>query len=142
MRIKYSLKILLKYVILLYIMKTKTVQYLKIITWDCIMAYRRKADYILKYKPDILIVPECEHPDKLKFKSDTPIPKDILWYGNNQNKGLGVFSYSNYKFKLLNIHNADLKIILPIAVTGGKIDFTLFAIWANNPQDRDYNYIG
>ena len=80
--------------------------------------------------------------DKLKFKSDTPIPKDILWYGNNQNKGLGVFSYSNYKFKLLNIHNADLKIILPIAVTGGKIDFTLFAIWANNPQDRDYNYIG
>ena len=31
------------------------------------MAFRKKADFILTYKPDILIVPECEHPDKLKF---------------------------------------------------------------------------
>jgi exodeoxyribonuclease III len=31
------------------------------------MAFRKKADFILTYKPDILIVPECEHPDKLLF---------------------------------------------------------------------------
>ncbi|MDR7209254.1 hypothetical protein [Flavobacterium piscis] len=30
---------------------------------------------------------------------------------------------------------------MPIAVTGGKIDFTLFAIWANNPQDKDGQYV-
>lgn len=106
------------------------------------MAYRKKADLILTHKPDILIVPECEHPNKLKFNNDTPIPTDILWYGTNQNKGLGVFSYSKYKFRLLDIHDADLKTILPIAVTDGSLEFTLFAIWANNSQDRDYNYIG
>ena len=106
------------------------------------MAYRKKAGFILTHKPDILIVPECEHPDKLKFNTDTPIPTDILWYGTNQNKGLAVFSYSKYKFRLLDIHNPDLKTILPIAVTGGSSDFTLFAIWAYNPQDTDYMYIG
>ncbi len=106
------------------------------------MAFRKKAEFILTYKPDILIVPECEHPDKLKFNRDVPIPTDILWYGSNQNKGLGVFSYSDYRFQLLDIHNADLKIILPIAVTGGSIDFTLLAIWAYNPSDPSYNYIG
>ena len=68
------------------------------------------------HQPDIVIVPECEHPDKLKFNQDTPAPKSILWYGTNQNKGLGIFSYSNYKLKLLKIHNPDIKFILPIAV--------------------------
>jgi endonuclease/exonuclease/phosphatase family metal-dependent hydrolase len=27
-------------------------------------------------------------------------------------------------------------------VTGEKIDFTLFAIWANNPRDKGHEYIG
>jgi exodeoxyribonuclease III len=106
------------------------------------MAYRKKAGFILTHKPDILIVPECEHPDKLKFDTDTPIPTDTLWYGTNQNKGLAVFSYGKYKFRLLDIHNPGLKTILPIAVTGGSPGFTLFAIWAYNPQDKDYIYVG
>ena len=106
------------------------------------MAFRKKADFILTHKPDILIVPECEHPDKLKFNIDIPKPNDMLWFGTNQNKGLGVFSYSHHKFDLLDNHNPELKTILPISVTGGEIDFVLFAIWAYNPQDKDFNYIG
>ena len=115
---------------------------MKIITWNCNMAFRKKANFILTHKPDILVIPECEHPDKLLFPIDTPKPTDTLWIGRNPNKGLGVFSYGNYTFKLLDIHNPDLKTILPIAVTGGSFDFTLFAIWAYNPDDKDYNYIG
>ena len=106
------------------------------------MAFRKKADFILKYQPDILIIPECEHPDKLKFNDDVVKPTSFLWYGTNQNKGLGVFSYGKYKLKLLKEHNPELKIILPISVTGGSVDFTLLAVWAYNPLDRDYNYIG
>ena len=105
------------------------------------MAFRKKADFILKHKPDILIVPECEHPDKLKFSTDTPKPNDILWFGTNQNKGLGIFSYGDFKFKLLETHNPELKLIIPIAVTSSQYDFTLYAIWANNPNDPDGQYI-
>ncbi|WP_026897331.1 endonuclease/exonuclease/phosphatase family protein [Daejeonella oryzae] len=114
---------------------------MKIITWNCNMAFRKKADFILKYQPDILIVPECEHPDKLKFKEETILPTDIFWYGTNHNKGLGVFSYSKYRFKLLEIHNPNFNNIIPLSVTGGNVDFTLFAIWANNPLDKDGHYI-
>ena len=105
------------------------------------MAYRKKADFILVYKPDILIVPECEHPDKLLFPIDTPKPTDILWFGKNQSKGLAIFSYSNFRFKVLDNHNQDLQMIIPIAVTDGQFGFNLFAIWANNPTDRDGQYI-
>ena len=105
------------------------------------MAFRKKANFILEYKPDILIVPESEHPDKLLFTNDTPKPTDILWFGKNKNKGLAILSYSNFRFKVFDNHNQDLQMIIPIAVTNGQLDFNLFAIWANNPADRDGQYI-
>ncbi|MEK7224460.1 MAG: endonuclease/exonuclease/phosphatase family protein [Bacteroidota bacterium] len=106
------------------------------------MAFRKKAGFILKQQPDIAIIPECEHPDKLKFNPGTILPADIFWQGENLNKGLGVFSYSNYKFQLLDLYNPCFRTIVPILVTGGKDDFILFAIWANNPQDKGFEYIG
>jgi len=69
---------------------------MKIITWNCNMAFRKKAGLILTHKPDIVIIPECEHPDKLKFTTGTPEPTDTLWFGTNLNKGLGIFSYSKF----------------------------------------------
>lgn len=106
------------------------------------MAFRKKAELILQYGPDILIIPECEHPDKLKFPGSVKLPTDIVWYGNNPNKGLGIFSYGDYKLQLLPIHNPNLKTIIPISVTGAAINFTLFAIWANNPADKPNQYVG
>lgn len=106
------------------------------------MAYRKKAIFILDQQPDIVIIPECEHPDKLKFNSGVPLPEDILWTGKNPNKGLGIFSYSQYKFKIHENYQSEFRNVLPINVTGGKTDFTLFAIWANNPQDKGHEYIG
>lgn len=114
---------------------------MKIITWNCNMAFRKKADFILKYKPDILVVPECEHPDKLVFAPGTPKPKDSLWVGENLNKGLGIFSYGNYRFSVHKSYNRDIKLIVPILVKGGALEFTLFAIWANNSSDKDGQYI-
>lgn len=114
---------------------------MKLITWNCQGAFRKKADIILAQRPDILVVQECEHPDKLLYSSTTQRPKDFLWFGDDQNKCLGVFSYSDYRFQVLEQHNPDFKTILPIAVIGGPVDFTLFAIWANNPQDSRNQYI-
>ena len=105
------------------------------------MAFRKKAEFILTYKPDILVVPECEHPDKLQFNPNMPMPTDMLWFGSNKNKGLGIFSYTNLKLKLLRNHNPALKMIIPIAVTGDDFKFTLYAIWANNPNDPDGQYV-
>jgi exodeoxyribonuclease III len=105
------------------------------------MAFRKKADIILEHKPDILIIPECEHPDKLKFNEGTAKPTDMLWFGTNKNKGLGIFSYSDFRFKQLDIYNPAIKMVIPIAVSGEKFDFTLFAIWANNPTDKDGPYV-
>lgn len=115
---------------------------MRLITWNCNMAFRKKAEVILKYRPHILVVPECEHPNKLKFPSAIPQPKDVLWTGTNSNKGLGIFSYGRYRLTPLSCHNPDLKLIFPVAVTGGAVDFTLLAVWANHPQDKGFQYVG
>ena len=106
------------------------------------MAYRRKAGLMLAHKPDIVIVPECEQPAKLKFEPGVPVPNDVFWFGKNQNKGLGIFSYSNYKLQLNDIHNTSFRTILPLTVLNKKYQFTLFAVWANNPEDRAHQYVG
>ena len=115
---------------------------MKIVTWNCNMAFRKKANLILAHKPDIAIIPECEHPDKLKFEPGVLLPNDVFWFGNNHNKGLGVFSYGNFKLQLDDIHNADFRTILPLTVSNKKNKYSLFAIWANNPSDRGYQYVG
>lgn len=114
---------------------------MRIIAWNCNMAFRKKASAILALKPDILVIPECEHPDKLKFATSTLLPKATFWFGDNTHKGIGIFSYSDYRFKLHKSHNPVFKHILPITVTDGKIKFTLFAIWANNPSDKEGQYV-
>ena len=114
---------------------------MKIITWNCNMAFRKKADVILAYLPDVLIVPECECVERLVFSPDTQKPSDVLWFGTNQHKGLAILAYNNLKLTLLDEHNPELRMIVPISVTGGSFDFTLFAVWANNPNDPDGQYI-
>jgi exonuclease III len=105
------------------------------------MGFRKKAEFIFAHKPDILVIPECENEERLKFPDGLQIPDNIVWHGKNQHKGIGVFSFNNYKLELLDCHNPDFKNILPISVTGGEIDFILFAIWANNPEDKDGPYV-
>jgi exodeoxyribonuclease III len=119
----------------------KKQQTIKLITWNCNMAFRKKAPLVLAHKPDILVVPECEHPDNLIFEPGVKKPTDILWLGSNRHKGLGIFSYSDFTFSLLDNYNPALKLIAPVAVSGGRFDFTLFAIWANNPADPDGTYV-
>jgi exodeoxyribonuclease III len=114
---------------------------MKIITWNCNMAFRKKADLILAQKPDILIIVECEHPDKLLFTANIPKATDSLWFGKNQHKGLAIFSYGDYRFKIRENYNESFKMIIPIEVTDGHFDFNLFLIWAYNPDDKDGRYI-
>lgn len=114
---------------------------MKIITWNCNMAFRRKMALLTRCKPDIVVIPECERPDRFQFEQFSGKPKDMLWHGDNPNKGLGVFSFSDYKFTLLTNHNPSFKTILPIEVRHGKMRFILFAIWANNTTEKKDRYV-
>jgi exodeoxyribonuclease-3 len=107
---------------------------MKLISWNCKMAFRRKAESLLKYHPDLAVIPECEY-----MGEDTP---KRLWFGDNRKKGIGIFSYSDLKLELHEEYKPSFKYIIPIKVKG-PLKFNLFAIWAmNDSQDIRKRYIG
>ena len=105
------------------------------------MAFRKKADSILALRPDILVVPECEHPNKLLLHHKRRPPTTTLWFGHNQHKGLGIFSYADVKFRVLRNYNEQFRTVIPVKVFNDRMQFLLFAVWANNPTDRDGQYV-
>ena len=109
---------------------------MKIIEWNCQGGFRGKYAKILALNTDILIVPECENEAKLKFGKLTPAPFDFFWYGENENKGIGIFSYSNYKSELLKEFNPKFRYIIPLKVTSINDSFILFAIWTMNDKEN------
>lgn len=116
---------------------------MRIIEWNSQGAFRKKNNRILSLQPDILVVSECESENKLNFGDLTPKPTDFFWYGDSENKGIGVFSYSDYKFDLLKIFNPRYRFIIPLKVTGKDCSFLLFAIWAmDNKEKPEARYIG
>lgn len=98
------------------------------------MAYRKKAESLLKYHPDLAVIPECEYMAENTTKN--------LWFGDNRNKGLGIFSYSDFELELHEEYNPSFKYVIPIKVIG-PFEFNLFAIWAmNDPKELRKRYIG
>lgn len=116
---------------------------MRLITWNCQGAFRKKADLILAHQPDILVVQECEDPDKYIFSPTTKMPDSKYWYGDSVNKGICIFSYSDYKFELLPNFNSEFRYVLPFRVTGHGHTFTLFVIWAmSDKENYEARYIG
>jgi exonuclease III len=102
------------------------------------MAFRKKYEKILPYNPDLLIVPECEHPGK--FTDD--FYSNVLWTGDNKNKGLGVFSFNDIEISLHESYCEEYRYVLPIKMTNPKAT-NLIAIWSqNNKEDPKRRYIG
>lgn len=64
---------------------------MRLITWNCQGAFRKKTDHILSYRPDILVVQECEHPDKYIFSSQAKKPTFHYWYGDNTQRDFYLF---------------------------------------------------
>lgn len=112
---------------------------MKVITWNCNMAFRKKLPVVLNLNADLLIIPECENPEKLKLAKAITKPVDSFWYGDNPNKGIGVFTYNDFKIEEIKNHNPEFRFIIPLLISSQKIEFVLLAIWCQKPEKSD-NY--
>lgn len=106
-------------------------------TWNCNMAFRKKNEQILRYDPDLLVIQECENPEA---KGDWSAFSDWVWVGQNESKGLGVFTRNGINLDLADDETQESRYVLPVEVDGAR---DLLAVWAmndeTNPRKR---YIG
>lgn len=110
---------------------------MRIITWNCNMAFRKKSEFILSKNPDILVIQESENPEKKLFENSNIKPFSSFWYGTNQNKGIGIFTFSNYEIEILKIHNTEFRFIIPLSISNGENNYIILAVWAQRPKNHD-----
>lgn len=105
------------------------------------MALRNKVSAITELSPDILVVPESEHPEKINFQGADLNSVHSVWIGENPNKGLGIYGFNDVHLELDNSYTEQFRYIAPINVTYRDSKFSMLAVWAmpcNEPREQRY----
>ncbi len=116
---------------------------MKLLTWNCAGAFRKKTGQLASFNPDLAVIQECERPEKLIFPQDFQ-PASMAWFGDaGAAKGVGIFAFAGLQVEVADeIYDPTIRYCVPLRVTGAW-NFHLIAIWAM-PQANPggWSYVG
>jgi exonuclease III len=112
---------------------------LKIVSWNCNGALRKKISQISHLDADIYIIQECEDPSQTKDDAYKNWASNYLWHGSNKNKGIGVFAKNNISLEPLKIDAGNLESFLPFKVNNS---INVVGIWTKEANSPTFKYIG
>lgn len=116
---------------------------MKVVSWNCNGAFRKKFNTLLDFNADIYIIQECENPAESKDLEYKNWAKNYLWIGDSKNKGLAVFAKEEINLQPLNWTNNfkdhSVKHFLPCLINN---DFQLLAVWTHQNNSPNFGYIG
>lgn len=111
---------------------------MKILTWNCNGAFRRKIDLLKEFEADLLIIQECENPETSKDNKYKRWASNYIWTGENQNKGLAIFADTKVTLTKHDWNLDGLKYFISCRVNES---FNLVAVWCHG-DTSDFQYIG
>lgn len=116
---------------------------MKIVTWNCNGALRKKFHRLDEFNADILIVQECENPVESRNLDYINWAENHLWIGDSKNKGIGVFAKKHIKLTQLNWPNIykdhTVKHFLPFLADDKD---TFLSVWTHQNNSPNFGYIG
>ena len=110
---------------------------MRIVIWNCNMAFQRKYEHLLALRPDIAVIPECANIELITEKAPGFIPTSSIWIGANKHKGLAVFTFGAFKAVRSQIYRDNIPYILPLRIDG-PTQFNLLAVWACHNKNNSY----
>ena len=129
---------------------------MKIVTWNCNGALRKKTEALDPLNADVYVIQESENPalSTLKFQEWAG---DYLWVGTSKHNGLGIFPNKGNKvqacqwqgnFSHAGVINSspssslttdDLKLFLPFILND---KYQLLGVWTKADHAEVFSYIG
>jgi len=129
---------------------------MKILSWNCNGALRKKLDDVNSFDADIVVIQECENPSEsdLAYQNWS---NQYLWTGEGKNKGIGVFVKKGHKisdlkwngtFEITGLksnssslkwHSSELKLFLPFMLND---KYIFLAVWTKGKPNQVFDYIG
>ena len=129
---------------------------MKVVTWNCNGALRKKTDELDALDADVYVVQECEDPAQ-STSEFRDWAGDFLWTGTSKHKGLGVFAKNGNAvrasdwfgtFTQPGIANsnrtsawttADLRLFSPFTLND---EYQVLGVWAKADGAEVFGYIG
>jgi hypothetical protein len=93
------------------------------------MKFREDYKIIFPMNPDIVVIPECENINKIDLGSFSKKVTDSYWIGDNESKGLGIFTFNGFKIELYENYNDKYKYILPLIISRENETYNLIGCW-------------
>ena len=111
---------------------------MRIVTWNCNGAFRRKFEPIEALDADILVIQECEDPAQSSENYRSWAGR-YLWKGYGKNKGIGIFLRKGRSLAPLDWPGDGYELFLPTRVDG---EFDVLGVWTQGAAPPGYGYIG
>ncbi len=112
---------------------------MKIVSWNCNGAFRRKISAIETLMADILVIQECENPATSKDNDYKQWARNYIWTGENKHKGLGIFASSEHTITDNGWENDGTKYFISARINN---QFDLIAVWSHHAKSPTFQYIG
>lgn len=112
---------------------------MRIVSWNCNGAFRKKFSDIEKFNSDIYVIQECEDPSATKDEEYKKFANNYIWAGFNKNRGLGIFAKDTIKLKDNNWKAYGLEWFISCTINDC---LTLLGVWASGNYIEDiYVYL-
>lgn len=111
---------------------------MRLVTWNCNGALRRKHQLLDALDADILVIQECEDPAQ-STAAYRDWAGDFAWIGYGKNKGIGIFPRRGQRIERLAWPSGGFELFLPVRISG---DLDVLGVWTQNASPSNTAYIG
>lgn len=107
---------------------------MRIVSWNCNGAFRRKTDRIGTLNADVYVIQECENPATASGEY-RDWAGHYVWAGKSDRKGVGIFVKNGLSVKALDWPSYGLEQFVPVRIADC---INLLAVWTKNSANMAY----